>query len=290
MPSKQNATVRATSKDNTTVTALEQLVENMAAGQTGAQHKQQRSPMAAEDAVIMEGDHHRKLASCSCQEYRNGASSGSMACAKVEGGKTVCYPAHHNGRCNHEAVACRGTGSTASPLSASPAPTFFDAEEEEQDKEVYLNINLQLVASAVTRASQLPDAKEFAKKLADVSKVSKGKVEVVTSFDGGSTSLHATIAFPTRSKRETAETQLQLAEELTVKGLTFTLAHMQVYDQTRSPMTCNSKAEGLKADAGALLARLVALKEEEVMLLGKTKCSDCAHYRSVAASLGAPIQ
>ena len=51
----------------------------------------------------------------------------------------------------------------------------------------------------------------------------------------------------------------------------------------------DAKAEGLKAEAGALLHTLVALKEEEVSLARRSRCADCEQYRDLAASLGAPI-
>jgi len=242
----------------------------------------------------------RQLASCSCDSYRGGAVPGSMLCAKVEGGSTVCMPRQANSGCDSVSVACIGAGGAKDRVHASPAPRFDDAEVDSEV--VYLNANLQILHNDVKSKQQLPDAEAFASALAHLIKLPSGKVNVVTEWGKGkvrntaaTAMLHTTFELKSRGKREAVEALLQLTEELpSVGGRHFSVVHVQIFDQATSPLVCAKKAEGLKADAGELLRQLVALKEEEVSLLrraGETakKSCDCDSERALGASLGISI-
>lgn len=276
---------------NSTAARLEALVRDMAEGQQGAvaaAPTPQR--LAEEDVVILEGAERRRLGVCNCNGgYRNGASSGSPTCAKVENGRHVCYPQRSDGRCSdHAATACRGSGS--SRPSASPAPMLFDAEAEPD--EVYLNVNLQLHDAHTTSAAQLPSPDQFAHALAALTHLGRSNINVVTTWgapvgvraatsvaqqpteatalaaERTTATLHATFQVRNARRREALEALLQLSEELPeIAGHSYSIVHMQVFERSQNPLVCTAQGENRKSEAQNLLRQLVELKRTEVELM-----------------------
>ena len=62
---------------------------------------------------------------------------------------------------------------------ASPAPSFFNAEEQDAD-DVYLNVNLQIY-DAHTNSSALPSADQFAHALAQLTSTRRSRVNVLVT-------------------------------------------------------------------------------------------------------------
>jgi hypothetical protein len=275
---------------------LEALVRDMATGQQGAAAPTPQQ--INEDVVILEGSERRRLqSSCRCDEYRNGASSGSAVCNKVESGRRVCSPQMSNGACGDAtATACAGSG--ANP-AASPAPTFFDAEPTEAEQ-VYLNVDLRLQSAEISSASQLPSAAQFVQALAKLTGAESSSINVnatlgvpagvrssaaveqpsVASQAGATVTLRATFAANDHPQREALEAQLQLSDELRgVHHHTFHIAHVHVHSASRHPLVCSTEVEGVKAEAATLLRQLAALKQTEVDLT----------RRGLTQSFGAPV-
>lgn len=299
--------------------SLEAIVAIMAEGQSkGNVAPTPQRTIFSEDVVFLEQTQHRQLGRCVCGEYRNGAAIGSPVCAKLEGGKSVCYPQMHSGSCSDlEATPCGSTGGGS--VAASPAPTFLDAEMVEKD--VYLNVNLQLLNTKTIAPSQLPNINEFALALAHLTSTPLSRINVLTTWgtpagvrvtgvvkaplesarEGGTSSgsgmtatVRATFAAKTIERREALETLLQFAEELpAIAGVSYRIVHLEVSEQIDYPIICEGKAEGAKAKASELLRQQVVLKTAEAELLrqgvlqsaGGAVCDD-EQLQRIAHTLG----
>ena len=270
---------------------LSEIVNGMAAGQQAAAPTPQTLSLD-EDTVIMEarlGD-RRALGRCRCDHYRNGAASGFPLCAKVENGRTICMPQHNNA-CSSDAVVCSDGGEGRAEASPDPSVGFVDAESDESG-DFYLNVNFQIHHAGTVAAAQLPTASQFVQALAEMARLSKARVNVITSWGApgvqvrasgvaaqaaahrgssdavNTATVHATFALKSDQRRDALEAMLQLAEELPViDSVTYHITHVTILEHTTHPLVCNAAAETVKAEAAALLQQLVELKQEEVELL-----------------------
>lgn len=298
-PGDANATAR-----------LEALVGEMAAGQQRGTASAPTPQPLAEDVVFLEGAERRRMGSCDCDVYRNGATAGSAVCSKLEGGQHTCSPTMWDGTCSDMvSTLCPSTTiSAGSPtLRASPGPTFFDAEEP--PSEMYLNVNLQVRNADTTSASQLPAPEQFVQALSDMTRLSSGKINVVTTWgaplgtraatavtqpgtaqyvpatgdasaSGTTATVHAAFAVHSTHRREAVVAQLQNSAELpAIDGHAFSIVHREVFEESTHPLVCREGAETIKAEAAALLRELVSLKQTEVELM----------RQGVTQSVGSPV-
>jgi len=271
---------------------LAELVSSMAAGQQTSAPKAEVVSLD-DEAVIVEAldGNRRSLGRCRCDDYHHAAAAGMDLCAKVESGRTICTPQHNN-RCKAEEVKCSGRGDRP---AASPQPSaggdFSDAELQELG-DVYINANFQISPEGGKTLSMqgLPTAEQFVTALAEMTRLSRSNIHVITSWDfandkvraaatrsvadrhlvttaGDEAMLHATFAIASERRRDALEALLQVTELLHIGGVTYKVNHVTILEHATHPLVCNAEAETVKAEAALLLQQLVALKQAEVELL-----------------------
>jgi hypothetical protein len=280
--------------DQSSTARLEALVRDMAEQQGAIPAPTPEGH--SEDVVILEGSERRRLGRCTCNHYRNGARAGSPVCNKMEGGQRVCYPQNAGTCSDREATLCGSSGGGGRP-QASPAPSFFNAEEQDAD-DVYLNVNLQIY-DAHTNSSALPSADQFAHALAQLTSTRRSRVNVLVTrgapqgvragtpvtaaqasagASGTTATVQATFAVKTTARREALEASLLLSEELPeINGRSFRIVHQQVFEASGHPLVCAAHEESVKAEATALLRQLVALKRTEVELMQQGVVQNAGH-------------
>ena len=80
--------------------------------------------------------------------------------------------------------------------------------------------------------------------------------------------MSATFSVRSARRRSQLEALLSLSEELPrIGGVSFRIAHLQVFEQATHPLVCNAERETDKSEAAVLLRQLVELKRQEVALM-----------------------